>query len=677
MLPKRTMKPRKTGASRIWAPLLGMGLLAAGLIGSTSDLDYGSGIVRADGEESPKVAIPSPAAVPGFPVKNAVDRFILQRLQDEKLEPSGACSDDEFIRRVYLDLVGVIPSRVAVRAFLKDPAPAKRERLVAELLKDERYGDHWAIMWGDLLREHSRPDNNEGILPGDLRDWIRTSLKENWPYDKFVTELLTAEGRPDQNGAVSFFLRDNNDRVETVNMVSIAFMGTRMQCAQCHDHPFDRWTQEDFHGMMAFMAPRTVTFVDENATLTRMKNEDRRIPAEIKAKIDPFLAQAEAALKASDAAAEGEAGGDMMMMGGAPKKAEAPKRGRAVPLMRQMEKAVEEALGKEQAERLRQIVRRHTIKRVVERPTGEYHMPNEGDGQDKRKAGGELVKPAFPWEPDSAVPSSLSRRAALAKFVTSNRQFAQVQVNRLWAQLMGRGLVHPVDDFRQKNPPTHPELLEWLTDEFIRSRFDNQHIIKLIVNSSTYQRSTRPTEKNKDDKELFSHFELRRMTAEQIHDSLLVATGQREPLQRVGKPRSTAGNDNGRKNNEPVWAVEVQTPARGGSFLEIFGQPDREQVTVERENDGSITQALEMLNGGAINQKVAATGNHMTKQLIDLKLPADKLIEELFLAALSRLPSPDEAKGLGKIVRGNPPPAELVEDLYWALLNSREFVFVK
>ncbi|MCZ7647656.1 MAG: DUF1549 and DUF1553 domain-containing protein [Planctomycetota bacterium] len=672
--------------SRAWrvlaGPVLGALFLALALLAFSTEPDGGLEVKAGD---EPKYQIPDVAGLPSFTIKNPVDRFVLARMQEEKLEPSGLCTDEEFIRRAYLDIAGVIPGRTAVRAFLQDKSPAKRERLVDQLLADERYADHWTIVWGDLLREHSRRDNQEGSIAGSFRDWIRQALRDNMPYDQFVTELITASGRPDQNGAVNFFLRDENNRVETINMVSVAFMGTRMQCAQCHDHPFDRWEQEDFHGLMAFLSPRTVTFVDENATLAGMKDA-RGIPAEYRAIIDPLIDQAIVNLK-EEKESEGEEGGGMMMRGGdaqpKPRRKGAPQS-----LLRQMNKDVEEKLGREKADRLRQILQRFTIRKVVERPNGDYRMPTEGDGVDSRKQGGELVKPSFAWEPEAGVPANMSRRAALAKFVTSSRQFAQVQANRIWGQLMGRGLVHPTDDFRPKNPPSHPELLEWLTDELVRAKFDNKHVIRLIVNSSAYQRSTKPTEKNKDDTTYYSHAKLRRMTAEQIYDSLLVATGEKEALRRLGMPREelTAPGLGGRpgqagrrerRDNEPVWAVEVETPARAGSFLEVFNQPDREQMTVQRDEDGSITQALEMLNGASVNNRVLASAGHLAKELLDQKLPAAKCVEELFLAALSRMPTKDEMAGLSKIVKGNPPPPQLLEDLMWALLNSREFVFVK
>ncbi len=192
-------------------------------------------------------------------VFNEVDRFILARLRSESIDPSPICTDFEFARRVYVDVVGVIPTGEEVKAFVGDSSPNKRAKLIDKLLNDnERYADHWEVMWGDWLREHTN-GKKEGVTAGSYRDYLRTALKTNMPYDKFVKEMITATGYPSKNPATNFYMRDKQDRVESVNTVSQAFMGSRMACAQCHDHPFDKWTQNDFHGLMAFFSQTTVT----------------------------------------------------------------------------------------------------------------------------------------------------------------------------------------------------------------------------------------------------------------------------------------------------------------------------------------------------------------------------------------------------------------------------------
>src|SRR5579862_9388471 len=193
-------------------------------------------------------------------VFNEIDRFILTRLRAESIEPSAICSDYEFARRVYVDVLGVIPTPEEIRAFAGDKSEDKRAKLIDKLLRDnERYADHWEVMWGDWLREHSVAKKKEGTAQGSYREWLRQALKSNMPYDQFARKLLTASGSPSDNGAVNFFIRDQQNRVETVNTMAQAFMGTRMACAQCHDHPFDKWTQTDFHGLMAYFGQTAVS----------------------------------------------------------------------------------------------------------------------------------------------------------------------------------------------------------------------------------------------------------------------------------------------------------------------------------------------------------------------------------------------------------------------------------
>ncbi|MCW8130819.1 MAG: DUF1549 domain-containing protein [Planctomycetota bacterium] len=632
-------------------------------------------------EGAPAVVKAEGSGAPGFPIKNPIDRYVLEKLQENKLEPSGVCSDEEFCRRAFLDIVGMIPTPFELRNFLNDRSSLRRQRLVENLLKDPRYGNKWAVVWGDLLREHSNGRRQEGTVRGSFRDWIKDALNDNVPYNKFVTDLICANGRAEDNGAVNFFLRDENDRVETVNMVSNVFMGSRMACAQCHDHPFDKWEQKDFHSLMAFLNPRTSVQLDQAASLANLKNA--RVPADIMAILKPYIEKAEKEVEAEDD--NGGAMGAMGNMNGGGMGKNMARKGGGLNL-RQVEQEVEKKLGREKAERLRQIFQGSQIRKVVERPIGDYRMPTEGDSADKRaKNSGEIVEPVFPWDPELKAAPRASRREALAKFVTESRRFAEVQVNRVWQQIFGRGIVDPVDDFREKNPPTHPELLKFLADEFVRAKFDNKALIKLILTSSTYERSSVPTASNKEDTQYYSHYRIRRMTAEQIFDSILVATGRTDGLAELGKPRQAvqamdAGG--GRKGGAPKgakvdWAVDLPTPARNGTFMNLFNQPDREQIVTERDRSGSISQALELLNGQAINGAVQAKPGTLSRELLDAKKDGIAIATELYLSTLSRYPTKQELDVAKIVLRGAPPEEQTVEDFHWALLNTREFMFVK
>ena len=657
-----------------------------------------AGIVFAGEQSTPSApnagkADPDPmktGGISGFPIRNPIDSYVLAKLNEAKIKPSRTCSDEEFIRRAYLDVIGVIPTADAVKAFLADRNSQKRERLVDQLLSSERYGAHWAVLWGDLLREHSQTRAEEGSYPGTYREWLRQALNSNLSYDQFATQLITSKGRADQNGAVNFYLRDANNRIETANTLSSAFLGTRMACAQCHDHPFDQWEQKDFHSLLAFFQPRTAITMDANATLVRLKDA-KNIPEEVKAKIQPYLEQAEKAMQEAPAAApapkdppSGKKGGGQGSpgMGGAYGN-----------LIKKMEQDVEAALGKDLAERLRQIVYQNRVCNVAENARGDYRMPSEGDGQVRGK-GNEVVEPVFPWDKGKKASAQGSRREALAQFVVEAPQFAKVHVNRIWAALTGRGIVDPVDDFRPKNPPSHPELLDFLAEELVKSKFNTRHVLKLILTSSTYERSSLAETSNRTDKTLFSHRLLRRMSAEQLFDSILVATGQAEvsPLpagvlaapavkaagQGMGAGRSGEGamamlaSSN---NTKGRWAIDQATPASQGSFMHSFNQPNREEFCASRDKSVTITQALELFNGRPINESVKMDKNHFVQKLLANKTVGAQLVAELYLATLSRLPSSWEISTAGShIGAGN---KSKVEDLHWALMNTREFMFIK
>jgi hypothetical protein len=617
-----------------------------------------------------------------FPIRNPIDKYVLGKLQAEKIEPSPTCSDEEFLRRVYLDICGSIPPLVEVKSFLGERSSDKREKLVDRLLKSERYGEHWSVMWSDLLREHSNSKPREGTERGSYRDFIQDALNKNVPYDEFARSLIDATGNADEDAAVNFYLRDENNRVETANNISTVFMGTRMACAQCHDHPFDKWTQTDFHSLMAFFG-RTNVAIDPYATLVRFE-KDKRAPAEARTILEPYFKEAHEKVAAEKAAykkgadIDGPGNGPGMGMGFMETLQVLQKGGKVM-------KELDEKLSAAEALRVKQMLLNNGVRKVVERPNGEYRMPNEGDGQNKNgKGGGEIVAPAFPWDKSLKAEGRGSRRTRLAEFVVGSRQFAAVHVNRLWANLFGRGIVDPVDDFRAKNPPSNPELLDWLTEEFIKSKFDTKHMVQLIVNSSAYQRSSMPNASNRSDLALFSHARVRRLTAEQIFDSVLICTGKTNGLTEgaaygMGMGQQMIGNKimdamYGQKSQPVQWAVDLPTPARTGTFMNAFNQPDREQTVCKRDESGSIPQALEMLNGNTVNG--AIKGSPLIGQILTAKLAPAQASQEIYMAVLTRLPSSSEVYLVTNRAPTSP-TREWLEDVYWALLNAREFTFVK
>ncbi|MCZ7647613.1 MAG: DUF1549 domain-containing protein [Planctomycetota bacterium] len=600
-----------------------------------------------------------------FEILSPIDKYVMERLKADNLPPSPRCTDDEFIRRLYLDVLGVIPASEDVQVFVADPASDKRAQLVNKVLAHPRYADHWTVLWGDLLREHTDAPQEEGTIPRTYRNWIHGALAKNMPYDQFVAELLTATGRANLNGAVNFYLRDGRERIETVNTAATVFMGTRMACAQCHDHPFDVWEQSDFHSLMAFFGPRTHVERDDLSTVSRVKDgmgDDyyKNVAAMVKKyseEADKKLAELAKAraeeLKKNKAADDKLAYGEKPPAGG--------------DIIKRMMDEVEKAGGKDTSERLGQLLGRYRVNWVYESDSGEYSMPSE--------VGGGRANAVFPWEKEKKFDGKGSRREALAGFLAGSRQFAEVQANRLWAHLFGRGLVHPVDDFRRKNPPSHPEVLALLADELVKAKFDNKAVLRLILNSNTYQRSSMPNKSNKADEELFSHRRLRRMSAEQIYDSILVASGQK-PAPKVLTPPQGARVAELPAKGGGTWAYEVATPARSGTFLHAFNQSDREQLMVERDSNVSITQALELFNGGSINDAARLDkSGYAVEQLTSGKFNGADIVNLLYLRTLSRYPTQTEMGiARGYIGSGSKPQ---VEDLLWALMNTREFMFIK
>ncbi len=493
---------------------------------------------------------------------NAIDQFILARLKAEKIRPKPLCDDWTFARRASLDLVGIIPTVQDLERYQRWDARDRREKWVDLLLRQRHYADRWTIVLGDLLRERGRVP---GAPPNALRDFLHASLLESKPYDQLVRELVSAEGAADSNPATAFILQDRFDRDVLTVAVTDAFMGVSLKCAQCHNHPFDYWTQDEFRGMAGYF---------------------RGIRREVVSR-DPD--------------------------------------GR----------------------------RRDTVLGVLNVP---------------RRAAGRFIT--------GAVSEHGYGPAALAELLTSpdNPYFARVAVNRLWEQMMGVGLVNPSSNFSPLNPPSHPELLDWLAMEFIDSGYDLRHILRLIATSRTYQATSsdslaswasveRHNRRSPDDDivpgALFEGMRLRRMSAEQLNDSILVATGH--------YPDGIAGN-------RP--SARVTYPPRPGSFLRAFGASDREAIpTGQREP--SVQQALTLLNGDFLNHAIRYHPSHpITVWRRERGLSLSQIIEATFYQILTRPPTKRERAWAAELV-GSGGADDAWEDLQWALFNTREFQFIR
>jgi hypothetical protein len=478
-----------------------------------------------------------------------LDQRIAARLAAEKVPASPRADDAELMRRVYLDLTGVIPTAEQAAAFLDSKDTDKRRQLIDELLASPKFGRHMADIWQGLLL--TRNSDNRRLQGEPLVVWLEKSFNANKPWDQFVTALLTASGPQDKNGAVTYFLANATVDKITDN-VTKNFLGVQLQCAQCHNHPFTGWKQEEYWGMAAFflkVRPDNVNRVARN--------------------------------------------------GGSPGVTEAP----------------------------------------------------GGRGRPQRLPDSAKVVPArFLQGEQPKLRDNQPLRPVLAKWLTSSKNpyFARAMVNRVWGQLLGRGLVHPVDDMQDGNPPAHPELLQELADGFAAGGFDVKELYRTLCNSETYQRTSRPVTGNEDAEALlFSRMAIKTLTPEQLYDSLTQVTGPARAVERPG--RAAAGR------------AVVRGPRE--QFVNFFRVDEGADPT---EYQAGIPQVLRLMN----SPQLTAAG--LVNRLGRANTKPEEAIEHLFLATLSRRPKAQELDKLLAHVK-KVGAKDGYSDVVWALLNSSEF----
>jgi hypothetical protein len=502
---------------------------------------------------------------PGFawkplPQYNYIDQEIDTKLERLKLQPSPVADDAAFLRRVSLDLTGLLPTPEAVRAFVADPAPsrAKRSKMIDRLIASPAYVDHWTVKWGDLLQSSRKYLGEKGAY--EFQQWIRDSVASNKPYDKLVHELLTSRGSSYDDPAANFF-RVTREAKPTMEKTTQVFLGVRMVCAQCHDHPFERWTQTQYYQMAAFFS------------------------------------------------------------------------------------AVGLRAGYEVGEEI-----------VFDQRSG-YEMKHPKDGR--------VVKPEFMLALNEPlpVPDDQRRRDALAQWLTSkeNPFFAKAIANRVWSYFFGKGIIDPVDDIRASNPATNPALLEALTKDVLDHNFDLQQLMRTVANSRAYQATFTTNEWNRNDRDNFSHAMPRRLSAEELMDAVSSAAGVRPRFPEVP---------------EDTMAEQLVDPHVGQEgFLDVFGRPPRESsCECERRSDFSLPQALNLVNGKTISDAVADPKGRVAKLVLSGKGDA-AIVEELYMASLSRPPSAAESDLGVKYLAGGA-RAGRAQDLLWALLNSKGFLYI-
>lgn len=499
----------------------------------------------------------TPSPVP----ENLVDKPIIEKLNRLKIVPSPLAADEEFLRRAYLDLIGVQPKPEDIKAFAANADPQKREKMVDALLERPEFVDHWSLKWGDLLQNSRNAVSSPGVFL--FREFLRDAVSANMPLDEFCRRILTARGGAADDPASAFFAvsKDTNETVERTTQV---FCGVRMLCARCHTHPLENWTQADYYGVASFFS-------------------------QVSSRPDPRL----------------------------------------------------QGIG--------------NAKLVQVNLAGGFATnPRTSQAQPPKFLGGEVPN----------LQANVDRREAYAKWLTSpeNPFFARGVVNRIWSYFFHRGIIEPVDDIRSTNPPINPALLDALTKDFVEHKFDVRHLMRRIVTSQTYQRTSVPTPTNKNDQLNFSHSIPRRVPAEALLDCLVQASGV---------PENIGGAPGGFR------AAQLPDANVTSDFLSLFGKPQRmEACECERDNSSNMLQALHFLNGNSILGRVQNPAARPTT-LFAQKLPDNQLVTELYLWSVARSPSPAELKlGVEFLASYGDKKNEAAQDLMWALLNSKDFLLV-
>ena len=499
--------------------------------------------------------------------RNFVDDLVLKKLEALRIPPSPLCSDAEFLRRVYLDTIGLLPTPEELQQFLADPSPDKRARWIDRLLDRPEFVDYWAYKWSDLLLISSRKLPQPAVWA--FYQYVRQSVADNKPWDQFAREILTARGSNLSNGAANYFVM-HRDIAELTEKTTVTFLGLSLTCARCHNHPIEKWTQDQYWALANLFSR------------VAQKNGDR--PGEV----------------------------------------------------------------------------------IV------YDLPS-GDVPHLRR--GIPMPPAPPDGPALDLSDPRNRREYFAAWLTSpeNPYFARALVNRVWRHFLGRGLVEPEDDLRLTNPPTNPELLDTLTRDFVQHRFDVKHLIRTILNSATYQRSSRTVPENEADDRFYSHYLVRRLPAEVVLDIYSQVTEVPTVFSqiKVGTTGGVAGTD---QFPPGTRALQLPDSLVVSGFLDSFGRPDRSQpCSCERMSDASMSQALHLNNGQTLNDKLRAKTGRIEKWVQE-KVPLDEALRRLYRLALCREPTQKELQQMLAALK-EAQPREALEDLFWAVLTSPEFLF--
>lgn len=510
------------------------------------------------------VIIPMPGQVPEeeynkLPRNNPIDQLVWDKLKLLGVTPSGTASEATFHRRAYLRIIGRLPTPEETRAYLADPGSQRREQLVDRLLNRPEYADFWANKWADLLRPN--PYRVGMKATWNLDSWLRDAFRKNKPYDQFARELVTATGSTWKHGATVIF-RDRPEPVEIASMVSHIFLGVRLECARCHHHPFEIWSQDDFYGFAALFA--------------RVGHEGG---------ISPPISGGEEIIFTAEA--------------------------------------------------------------------GQLKHGRTGNVVSPQLLGDRKIEPRVDQDPRQLLADWMTRK--------SNPFFARVMANRIWSEMMGQGIVEPVDDLRATNPPCNEPLLEYLAQDFRDQGYDIKKLIRRIALSQVFALASRPGSRNASDIHNFSRYYRQRMRAEILLDATNDVLGTEEKFDAL-PPGSRATQ---------VWTHRVPS-----TFLDTFGRPDLNQdPPCERLADSTTPQILHLMNSPELNARLGQENGRPAKLAATKETP-EKIVEEIYLLTLCRFPGDAEKKKAVESLVINPNRRVAIEDLFWALLNNPEFFII-
>lgn len=491
---------------------------------------------------------------PEIPTRGPIDQWIDKRLQFLHVAPSDPASDAEFLRRVSLDLIGLLPTESEYAEFMKDTSADKRSRLVDRLMDRPEFLDQWVMHWAELLQIRT----NNGVSSKALRlydQWLRSAVHRGETIDSIVRKTLSANGGTLENPATNYFQTETTPQLVAENVAQV-FLGTRIQCAQCHNHPFDRWTMDDYYEFASFFSQ----------------------------------------------------------------------------------------VGYKQGEDPRELT-------IYDLAQGEIAHP----------LGKKNLKPRFLGTKLPAAIDGKDYREVLAEWLTApdNKQFARNIANIVWSHFMGVGIIEPVDDVRISNPATNLELLDYLAERLVQERFELKPIIREICNSRTYQTATRRNESNRLDEKEFSHQKIRRLRAEVLLDCICQVTETTERL--PGLPKGSR-------------AVQVADGQAAHYFLTTFGRSNRSSpCTCETKTAPTLSQALHLLNSETTGGKIRDGG--LISNWLRTGLQPVEVAQRITIRCLSREPTDEERKQLETTIASGVEPESALEDFFWAVLNSNEFIF--